>query len=447
MNNKLFNELIESGLIQKKKCQSKSHFLTCKCGNNFLRHFECKYGPVGLCYKCGNLFYTASHEAIRQMHGTQKEWWNQALDILNSINEYKEPYVSKNIKNRKQELINFFADSVREESGVPQDVSNEDIFESFSCKEDDSDELFYTDGELKQILLEYDSPESSMYAILDLYNNYVINEFEKDGYDAIENPENTWEDDSYSFLKVSKEMRSIIVKEIAIYFSEWVIDGTTFNITYDFDPPWDCSGQLMEVKTGRADRLVYGYNSFGLFLEECLTGEIVDGYEGKKFLYQTHFEVVENIILDILRDYWLKSEDYIEDDNCFESEMDMLYKVIEFLSEMSPMQLWILGKGDAQNNIDKFYQAMDERQDEFIQNKNIVAKFWHDNFKEINYKITKQKSKEFFNKFYDIAVKTDPKTLIAIKDVGLPGDLTDFVSSVLRKKVTELLKNVKDKTS
>jgi transcription elongation factor Elf1 len=446
MNKHLFDKLVKRGTISRQKSSDKSHFLTCpSCQNHLLKHDATKNGPVCICFQCGNFFYASTEKQIKQLTGNANLWLDEVADEINVIDSYMSPYKTETLEERKEEFVEYLSKEIHHGHRLPAELDDHNLFNIFSTC-DTCGEKFYADSFLNQALLEYDYPERTSDILQEQFSEHELMHSEEVKYKEVIFNESTWyakNRDKFDFLKVRCSLRKKIALVICQMYSEWVLEGPTFNVNYDKDPEWDCSGELEFVNTGKSDRLL-SFEFLGEWLYSCYTGESFDVHEpGREVRHITYdFDVFE-LISETLEEEFLKgmNSKQIEDffagdgpDEMYELEDQMM----KFICTIPALQAWNWTKSLAQDSIDKVNQINAEYKEKYEENKQITQKIWQENFSGMK-KITKANSSVFFDKLKDVLAKSDQKIVEAIKQVSLPCAFTKKTKNVFDQTVNEFL--------
>ena len=92
--------------------------------------------------------------------------------------------------------------------------------------------------------------------------------------------------------------RRALIHAIMRVFAEWVIAGAVYRIVHRWDPPWDESGEAVEVPSTERERLAW-YATLGAWMEQMLTGTATPTYlAGCGLAHDTYADEIDQLVLD-----------------------------------------------------------------------------------------------------------------------------------------------------
>jgi hypothetical protein len=234
-------------------------------------------------------------------------------------------------------------------------------------------------------------------------------------------------------------------------FTEWLLDGKTFDVDHSFDPPWDHSGILFCRNLTEEERGEILSKTLGEWMRSQYSGNSTASYvSGCGLFHDDYQKVIEDHVQDRITDV-LKSQvsdeewwELIDNDDFFLFELDIQSHIVEAIQSIPT-------KG-AYRWCEK--EVLRRRFQREIENQN--RRNYLDECSRYAFAFQRRHLPWFPTSFIDKPLwrnsgletqlrealkKADSKTLEALRVVGLNGQFSNSVASEIRKIIEEASPN------
>jgi hypothetical protein len=235
-----------------------------------------------------------------------------------------------------------------------------------------------------------------------------------------------------------KEKRKLlsneIILEVSEIFSEWVLEGDIYDVSYENDPPWDHSGTVIK-RDSNEERRLSAYSTLGAWMNDCLTGNSTPSFESGYGMYHDFFEQevsshVQNLIEHKLiesRGLDPKADDSIEE-VCDEA-IDILCEIMESVEAYSTELAFEIGEKAARRDIQAREAEAEQRRQQGKRQCEIVKSFCACNFSDYkDVRIDMPHARLFLAHCLEVFSKANQEELEAVLAVGISGDFSNRVS-------------------
>src|SRR5262245_42948614 len=234
-------------------------------------------------------------------------------------------------------------------------------------------------------------------------------------------------------------------------FTEWLLDGNTFEVDHSFDPPGDHSGILICRKLTEEERREIMSETLGEWMRSQYSGNSTASYvSGCGLFHDDYQKVIEDYVQDRITDV-LKSQvsdeewwELIESDDFVFFEADVQSHIVEAIQSIPTR--------DAYRWREK--EVLRRRFQRDIENQN--RQNYLDECSSYAFAFQRRRLPWFPTSFIDKSLwrnssletqlrealkKADSKTLEALRVVGLNGQFSNSVASEIRKLIEEASRN------
>src|SRR5262249_12275152 len=234
-------------------------------------------------------------------------------------------------------------------------------------------------------------------------------------------------------------------------FTEWFLDGKTFDVDHSFDPPGDHSGILICRKLTEEERRAIMSGTLGGWMRSQYSGNSTASYaSGCGLFHDVYQKVIEDYVQDRITDI-LKSQvsdeewwELIESDDFVFFEADIQLHIVEAIQsiptrdayrwrEKEVLRRRVQREIEAQNRrnyIDECSRcavAFQRRYLPWFATSFIDKPLWRNSALETQLR--------------EALKKADTKTLEALRVVGMNGQFSNSVASEIRKVIEEASRN------
>jgi hypothetical protein len=234
-------------------------------------------------------------------------------------------------------------------------------------------------------------------------------------------------------------------------FTEWLLDGKTFDVDHSFDPPGDHSGILICHKLTEEERREIMNKTLGEWMRNQYSGNSTASYVSRCGLFHDNYQkVIEDYVLDRITDV-LKSQvsdkewwELIENDDFFLFELDIQSHIVEAIQSIPTKEAYRWRQKEVlrrrvqreienlnrQNYLDEcssYAFAFQRRHLPWFPTSFIDKPLWRNSGLETQLR--------------EALKKADSKTLEALSVVGLNGQFSNSVASEIRKLMEEASRN------
>jgi hypothetical protein len=234
-------------------------------------------------------------------------------------------------------------------------------------------------------------------------------------------------------------------------FTEWLLEGETFEVDHSFDPPGEHSGRLICRKLTEEERRVIMSETLGEWMCSQYSGTSTASYVSGCGLFHDNYQKViedhlQESISEILRSQVSEEEwwDLIENDDFADFEADLRSHILDAIQSIPTRDayqwcekevLWRRVQREVENQNRQNYLAECRRRASAFQRRYlpwlptgfIDKPLWR------NSRIEEQ--------LREALKKADSKTLEALKAVGLKGHFSNSVASEIEKVLAEASPN------
>ena len=248
--------------------------------------------------------------------------------------------------------------------------------------------------------------------------------------------------EDYPDLIIPAAWRQAFYDEVGKAFIRWVLAGEVIEITHDYDPPWDYSGQS---RKSRVDPMLlltwhatldtwlndeYTGNSQATFTSGC--GLSWETYHDDLIYYRLDREVGELAEAQ----YQLTSidEEFAMSDALGEVSSALEETLRLAIGRIATADVWQRLEMVARAEIDEEHRRNQERWAKHKLMSEQAQVFWQQHFAYLeDERIEKVVFKEIQlgEKLADILADTDPEIVAAIAEVGLPGNFSNSVRDTI----------------
>ena len=234
-------------------------------------------------------------------------------------------------------------------------------------------------------------------------------------------------------------------------FTEWLLDGKTFQVDHSFDPPGDHSGILICRKLTEEERREIMSKTLGEWMRSQYSGNSTASYESGCGLFHDDYQkVIEDYVQDRITDV-LKSQipdeewwELIESDDFVFFEADIQSHIVEAIQSIPTSEAYRwrekevlrrrvqreIENQNRQNYLDEcssYTFAFQRRHLPWFPTSFIDKPHWRNSGLETQLR--------------EALKKADSKTLEALRVVGLNGQFSNSVASEIRKLIEEASRN------
>jgi hypothetical protein len=251
----------------------------------------------------------------------------------------------------------------------------------------------------------------------------------------------------YANLLISSAWREEIVAWAGTRFVRWVLSGVRPEITHDYDPPWDHSGQ---VRKRRADPLTLRilYSTLAEWLEEECTGQSRATYDSGYGLYwltygdelEEHIrERLTELILSQYRPSSLECEDDFQDvlwDDLGSVTISLEAALSLYVGQMSTAEIWKRFETLTYAQIEEEQRLSAERAAHYKRMHQLARQFWITHFADLQGTRIEQpefKALHLEEHLRELFADADPDVVEAIAEVGLPGIFSNSVVEAIKR--------------
>lgn len=257
----------------------------------------------------------------------------------------------------------------------------------------------------------------------------------------------TWEialPDGYPELVVEPEWREGIIAWTCCAYVRWVKDGKSRAITFDYDPPWDHSGEVLSRDT---DPLILRgrYATLGAWLADEYTGQWRATFESGYGKYWDTFgnyleEYLQERITALLKDQC--PDQFAEADMSIDpwDDLCMVSTLLEWMLKLSVepvstadawerFEILTLRQMETERRRQTEAAARRERQGEQARH------FWMTHFTDLTTERIdrpRYRNLRLEERLRDLLADTDPAVVEAIAEFGLPGQFSNRVHEAIQ---------------
>jgi hypothetical protein len=230
-------------------------------------------------------------------------------------------------------------------------------------------------------------------------------------------------------------------------FTEWLLDGKTFDVDHSFDPPGDHSGILFRRNLTEEERREIMSKTLGEWMRSQYSGNSTASYVSGCGLFHDDYQKViedhvQNRITDVLKSQVSDEEwwELIENDDFFLYELDIQSHIVEAIQSIPAKEAnrWCekevlrrrfqreIENQNRQNYLDKCRScafAFQKRHLPWFPTSFIDKPLWRNSGLETQLR--------------EALKNADSKTLEALRVVGLNGKFSNSVASEIRRLIEE----------
>jgi hypothetical protein len=265
---------------------------------------------------------------------------------------------------------------------------------------------------------------------------------------------------SYPDLPVTAAWRQALRDDIACWFVRWVLNGILVEITYDCDPPWDCSGH---VRCSHVDPAVLRtrYATLDDWLTDAYTGNSTATYDADCGLHWNTYEknieweigsrvsalIVEHLVpvvghpeaSDDLFDMW---EDIWHDVDNVERALEYALRVS--VGEMATADAWRGYEAVVRARLEQELRQQAEHAAQIAIMRDQTRAFWQQHFPDLvgsRIEMPEFRRLKLLRRLTELIADTDPEIVRAILEVGFPADFSgsmgDQITEIARAALDE----------
>src|SRR5262245_34716389 len=230
-------------------------------------------------------------------------------------------------------------------------------------------------------------------------------------------------------------------------FTEWLLDGKTFDVDHSFDPPGDHSGMLIcRMLTGEERREVMS-KTLGEWMRSQYSGNSTASFvSGCGMFHDDYQKVIEDYVQDRITDVFksqVSDEEWwelIENDDFVDFETNIQFHIVEAIQSIPTRdayrwrekevlrrrvqrQIEIQNRQNYLNECSRYVSAFQRRYLPWFPTSYIDKPLWRNSGLEAQLR--------------EALKKADSKTFEALKVVGLTGQCSNSVESEIRKVIEE----------
>jgi len=234
-------------------------------------------------------------------------------------------------------------------------------------------------------------------------------------------------------------------------FTEWLLDGKTYDVDHSFDPPGDHSGMLICRELTEEERREVMSKTLGEWMRSQYSGNSTASYvSGCGLFHDDYQKVVEDYVQDHITDV-LKSQvsdeewwELVENDDFAYFEADIQFRILEAIQSIPTRDAYRLREKDVlrqrfqreienrnrRNYLDecsRYAVAFQRRHLPWFPTSFIDKPLWRNSGLETQLR--------------EALKKADSKTMEALIAVGLNGQFSNTVASEIRKVIEEASRN------
>jgi len=266
--------------------------------------------------------------------------------------------------------------------------------------------------------------------------------------------------DDYHYIKCDRSLSfpKTEVQRLARWsmelFTEWFLDGETFEVDHSFDPPGDHSGRLVCRKLTEEERREIMSGTLGEWMRCQYSGASTASFvSGCGLFHDDYQKVVEDhvqeSISEVIRSQVSEEEwwDLMEDDDFADFEVDLRFNIVEAIQ--------VIPTKDAYQWCEK--EVLRRRVQREIENQNRQSylaecrrRAYAFQMRYLPWLSTRFIDKPLWRnsgieeQLREALKKADSKTLEALRAVGLMGNFSNSVASEIGKVLAEASRNVPD---
>jgi hypothetical protein len=233
-------------------------------------------------------------------------------------------------------------------------------------------------------------------------------------------------------------------------FTEWLLDGVTFEVDHGFDPSWDHSGVLIHRKLTEEEKKENMSGTLGEWMRSQYSGNSTASFMSGCGMFHDNYEnVIEDYIKDsigeVLRSQVSEEEwwDITDNDDFCDFEADLRFRIVDAIQSIPTRDAYqwcekaVLRRRvrrDVENQKRQTYLTECSRRADVFQKRflpwlpmNIDKPLWRKSGIEEQLK--------------EALKNADSETLEALREVGLMGIFSNSVASEIEKILAEASRN------
>jgi hypothetical protein len=234
-------------------------------------------------------------------------------------------------------------------------------------------------------------------------------------------------------------------------FTEWLLDGETFEVNHGFDPSWDHSGMLIRRELTEEERREIMSGTLGEWMRSQYSGTSTASYvSGSGLFHDTYQNVIEDhvreSISEVFRSQVSEEEwwDIIENDDFAYFEADLQFHIVDAIQPIPTRDAYQWCEKEVLRRRAQRKVENQNRQNYLAECRRRASAFQR---RYLPWLPTKYTDKPLWRnsgteeQLREALKKADPKTLEALKEVGLTGHFSNSVASEIEKILAEASRN------